>query len=287
MKREDRLRFALGAVDLWRSQARLRRGLEREAWAVGSHLDGMASADRAALEAQVLELLGRGVDVCIRGDERYPVQLAHHREAPGLLFMWGNPELLSRASVGMCGSRRVSPKGLEAARACGLEVARQQLSIVSGYAKGVDTETHLAALESGGSTVIVLAEGILGFRWKRVFKPLNPTAERVLVLSQFAPNQRWNVGAAMSRNTVIAALGRALVVIEAGDTGGTVNAGLQALGMGRPVLALEFTDGTPLGNIRLFTQGAIPIRSKGQLGRVIHALRDPDSAPDTAQLSLL
>ena len=135
--------------------------------------------------------------------------------------------------------------------------------------------THLAALDSGGRTIIVLAEGILHFQVKRAFGgAFEP--ERVLVLSQFPPAETWNVGSAMTRNAVIAGIGRALVVIEAQESGGTLDAGLQALSMGRPVLALQFeSDVTPPGNTILISKGAVPIRTAAQLTDAIARMRDP------------
>ncbi len=236
---------------------------------------------------QVEALDRRDVDVCFYGEDPYPPRLAQISGAPGLLFMWGNPDLLHTPSVGMCGSRHASPKGLEAALTCGLEVAAHGLTIVSGYAKGVDTETHLAALRSGGRTIIVLAEGISHFRVKRSFRDVGLRRDHVLVLSQFPPAQRWNVGAAMTRNRVISGLGRALVVIEAGETGGTLNAGFQALEMGRPVLALEFSEGTPTGNEILFDKGAVRIDRRSALGKALVSFEDPTVEWPTRQPSLL
>ena len=171
-----------------------------------------------------------------------------------------------------------------------MEVARHGLCVVSGYARGVDTETHLGALKAGGSTTVVLAEGILHFRPKRVFRDLNFSSDRLTVVSQFAPWQRWHVGAAMTRNATIASLGRALVVVEAGETGGTLNAARQALAMRRPVLALEFgTRMTPPGNLTLFEEGAIPIRNRNQLIRVLKHIHETprDEALVADQLVLL
>lgn len=218
------------------------------------------------------ELGSRGIGVIALGDTQYPERLAQAPNPPALLFYWGNPDLLGTPGVGMCGSRDVSERGLQAARACGEAVARQGLTVISGYAKGVDTETHLAALTQGGRTIIVLAEGFVHFRQKKAFGPEGLDQERVLVLSQFPPSQPWAVGAAMTRNGVIAALGRALVVIEAGESGGTINAGMQAIRMGRPVLALNFSEPLPAGNRILFDKGALPVQTPRELYSAIAAI---------------
>jgi DNA processing protein len=239
---------------------------------------------RARVEDTVALLQDKGIRALFLTDDAYPKALTELEAPPPILFFLGNLELLGGSAVGMCGSRSASAAGLEAARSCGLAVASQGLTIVSGYAAGVDTETHLAALDAGGSTIMVLAEGFKYFRVKRVFGDLDMS--RVLVLSQFAPRQTWNVGAAMTRNAVIAALGRALVVVEAGETGGTLNAGLQALAFGRPVLALEFETGpTPAGNRRLIDEGAIAITTPGDLKKAVTALGNP-SGRALDQLSL-
>jgi DNA processing protein len=245
---------------------------------------------RRSIEESVASLVDRQVDVCFLGEELYPRALAELRRPPAVLFTWGNQSLLSMSAIGMCGSRNVSDRGLEAARSCGLEVASHNQMIVSGYAKGVDTETHLAALASGGQTAIVLAEGINHFRRKKVFDRVDFDRDRIIVLSQFPPGQAWNVGAAMTRNRVIVGLGRALVVVEAGETGGTLNAGLEAIKSGRPVLALEFSnDATPDGNRILHDSGAIRVRSRQHLSRVLDDIvQSPPTEPISAQqLSLL
>jgi DNA processing protein len=240
--------------------------------------------------ATAAELSERGVTVCFRGEANFPWRVAQMRHTPAVLFTWGNQGLLNEQGVGMCGSRNVSDRGLRAARQCGDEVAGHELMIISGYARGVDTETHLAALGSGGRTAIVLAEGIDHFKKKRAFDGVDFDPSRIVVISQFAPSQAWNVGAAMARNRVIVGLGRALVVIEAGETGGTLDAGMQALKTNKPVLALEFSEGaTPAGNAILHDLGAIRIGTRQHLSRVLDEICTvPAAQPLTGkQLSLI
>jgi DNA processing protein len=224
----------------------------------------LTDADRRSADDSVASLSAAGIGAVLLGTPEYPDLLSHARTAPPWLFYLGSLELLTADGVGMCGSRNVSDEGLRAAIACGEEATQQGLTVVSGYARGVDTATHVSALSSGGSTVIVLPEGIEHFRVKRgsiadVWDP-----ERTLVVSQFSPTRPWSPGGAMARNNVIIGLSRALVVIEAGEKGGTLAAGLRALQLNKQVLALEFTK-TPRGNAELIRRGAIPVRNRSEL----------------------
>ncbi|MEW2211054.1 DNA-processing protein DprA [Streptomyces globisporus] len=238
-----------------------------------SGLDGLAKTleedQIAECQDKAAELYGRGIFAVIRGTSRYPEMLIHNEKASApVLFCYGNDKLLKAEGIGMCGSRAVSEMGMKAAIACGEEVSKRGLSVISGYAKGVDTATHLAALRSGGSTVIVLAEGFDHFRVKQTFSD-HFDLERLLVLSQFPPGQPWQAHAAMTRNKVIFGMGRALVVVEAGERGGTLAAGEGAIRMGRPVFVLNFGKDTPPGNKLLLGKGGYPVDNREALGRIL------------------
>jgi DNA processing protein len=229
------------------------------------------------LSHQADSLSSRGVYAVLRGDALYPDSLiVKGRSSAPILLCHGNPDLLNSEGIGMCGSRAASELGLKAAAACGEEVSNRKLSVISGYAKGVDTATHLAALRTGGSTVIVLAEGFDHFRVKKVFSD-DFDLRRVLVISQFAPSQPWLAHAAMTRNKVIFGLGRALVVVEAGERGGTLAAGEGALKIGRPVFVLNFGKETPAGNSILLQQGGTSVKSREELGRILELRPRPTS----------
>jgi DNA processing protein len=236
------------------------------------HLDGLAEPTRRTISEMAERLRADHVGILLPEDPVWPIQVNVLPSPPAYLFARGNTELLRQPAIGMCGSRRASERGLDAARLCGETVAARGWHVVSGYAKGVDTETHLAALRAGGNTVIVLAEGILHFRRKRAFDGLPFNARTVLVISQFPPNQRWTAGGAMTRNGLIVTLGGALVVIEAGETGGTLNAGRTALKLRRPVFALEFSDGPRKGNETLIDDGARALRTRGELAGALEDL---------------
>lgn len=233
--------------------------------AVRNLYDGLTAEQRYDVDDAAQALETTGVVAVLLGLGSYPALLASLRQAPPVLFLQGNIDLLGMPSIGICGSRDASTQGLNAAHACGEEIARCGLVVVSGYARGVDTEAHTAALDVGGRTVMVLAEGIARFKAKRWLATRSHGPLQVAAVSQFPPNQTWSVAGAMNRNAVIIGLSLGLVVIEARDTGGTLAAGLQALDERRPVLVLEFSQDMPQGNKILIRHGAIPVRGREQL----------------------
>ena len=227
-------------------------------------LSEISEADLERADDEVASLSARGISAVLLGSPEYPCRLSGIRSAPPFLFCLGVADLLTASGIGMCGSRNASDEGLRAAAVCGEVATQEGLTVISGYARGVDTATHVSALSSGGSTVIVLPEGISHFRVKRgpVADVWDP--ERALVVSQFSPSRPWSAGSAMARNNVIIGLSLALIVIEASDTGGTLAAGMRALKLNRRVLAMEFPE-NPSGNAELIRRGAIPVPNRSKL----------------------
>jgi DNA processing protein len=223
------------------------------------------------------------VHSCV-GIGTYPKTLDQLVDAPAVLFYSGSLDLLEQPAIGVCGSRNVSEPGLRMAGACGEIAAAQGVVSVSGYARGVDMATHIASLRSGGGTVIVLPEGIDHFRVRRDGIDAVWNDQRALVISQFAPTQTWTVGGAMARNSVIIGLSQALIVVEAGEKGGTLAAGSWALDLGRSVWVMQSTV-MSAGNRILLERGAVVVRTRAELATYLAELRDTrdPSAPGTAR----
>ncbi|MGH3903895.1 MAG: DNA-processing protein DprA [Pseudonocardiaceae bacterium] len=224
-----------------------------------------------AVETEVENLHAAGVSAVLLGDSGYPPMLASLSACPPVLFVLGEPQRLQTPAIGICGSRHATEEGLRAARACGEVASEISLTIVSGNARGVDRAAQAAALAAGGVITVVLPEGIRHFRPTDALRDVG--WDTAAVVSQFAPTQRWSVSTAMSRNGVIIGISHALVVVEAGATGGTISAGKQALRVGRPVFALQFAGGTPQGNAELIDMGAVAIRGRAELAEHLRALK--------------
>jgi DNA protecting protein DprA len=190
------------------------------------------------------------------------------RNLPPVIFASGPADLMTVASVGFCGSRSATERGLAVAADIADQVARHGLNVVSGGAKGVDITAHETALSRGGTTTVVLAEGILQYRMRHELRDVFDPA-RTLVVSEFFPEDPWIAGRAMQRNRTICALSRAMVLIEARATGGTFAAGEAALAMGIPLFTADYS--TQLesndGNRILLDRGAVRLRQSRRTGR--------------------
>lgn len=204
-------------------------------------------------------------------DQSYPVNLKSllKLNTPPVLSMLGNINLLSNRTVGFSGSRKVSEKGVAITKDCVEQLSQEKdISIVSGYAQGVDKEAHYTALASGGSTIIILPNGISSFYVRQELKDVWDW-DRVLVISEYLPKDKWSVSRAMNRNNTIIGLSDIMVVVEAGLTGGSLDAGLRTLEDNKPLYVPLYSDypESALGNKVLLERGAKCIRRSRQSNR--------------------
>lgn len=222
------------------------------------------------------------------GQPGYPPTLGLSPKAP-VLSALGNLDLLTAPGLGFCGSRKASDKGIAVTADCAEQAVQAGFTVISGNAVGVDLAAHHTALAHGGSTILVLAEGIDNFRIRKELRPVWDWA-RVLVLSQFVPNAIWQAYRAMARNEVIIALSRAVIVIEAGESGGTLAAGLRTLEVGKPLFVADYEniDRVAPGNALLLGKGAQRLRRSRETGRAnVGALHEFAQRPERMQRVLL
>ncbi|MER8655033.1 DNA-processing protein DprA [Mesorhizobium sp. M0847] len=202
-------------------------------------------------------------------DGRYPNvmrELFGHFDTPTIYYV-GNLDLLDIPSVGFCGSRNASDKGLDVALDCASQFASHNVCVVSGYAKGVDTQAHLGAITNNGYTVVVLPEGIKHFRIKKELAKFWDW-QRILVLSYFQPDAVWRADRAMDRNRMIVGISDATIVIEARESGGTFHAGITAIQQKKLLIVAKYSDTNTsnVGNERLIELGGVPLQRNKNTG---------------------
>ena len=216
--------------------------------------------DREKVSAAYKQLKDQEIDIIYPGHPDFP---PHLLEIAPVLFVKGQQKRLTSDSVTIVGARDVSDKGVRITRNLSGELVAKGINIVSGYAGGVDLEAHLGALEAGGTTTIVLSDGIKQLRQKSAFKQFNWDRD-VLVVSQFDPDAKRHLWYALARNQLVCGLSKAVVVIESGpeqDTQGKVSGTFitakAALDLNLPVFVVNPSclDNAPKGNADLIALG--------------------------------
>lgn len=199
-------------------------------------------------------------------DEIYPERILRfmRQTAPFLFFYKGNIELLKRDFfLGIVGTRNPTPAGKEAAYDIAKDIAQQDIVIVSGGAKGIDSAAHKGGLKKG-STIIVLPYGIKYTGRLHVFqRDFNPGNH--LILSEFHPNEAGTKTTPILRNRTVAALSDALLIAETGMRGGTLHTLRCAREYGKPFMVLDFSpEKNPPGNASLIStiKGSLPVSDK-------------------------
>lgn len=213
------------------------------------------------------KLKSGGVTIIGLDDERYPKSVLQNMQdnAPPILYCKGYLPLLNTMGVSIVGARDVSDFGIMITKNIAQKLAEHAINVTSGYAKGVDTSAHLGSLEGHGTTTMILSFGVNHIPIKREMQDLN-WEKNSLFVTQFAPYEKFSGQNAMTRNKLVCAMSKAIVVIASGPErssegkmSGTFDAGKSALKMGIPVFVLspEVLKPTPQGNIDLIKLGGI------------------------------
>ncbi len=270
---------------------------------------GGAAAERVSDAARFRAALRAGPADCLRRAERrlpgdlvvawsealYPDQLRDLDDPPLCLFVRGGPDtdttkarlsaIVDAPMVAVVGSRKSSPYGEDMARSIGAGLARAGLVVVSGLALGVDAVAQAAAIDAvvgpesvdehalrpGPAAVAVLgcgADVVYPRRHARLYARIVGSG---LVLSEFAwgvPPRGWRFPA---RNRVMAALGRAVVLVEGAQRSGARITVSHAADLGRDVLCVPGEAGRKLSEApnRLLDEGARVCESAADVLRVI------------------
>lgn len=208
------------------------------------------------------ELKHNQISIITYKDTSYPDALRNISNPPAILYIKG--KIFSGKSYAIIGTREASVLGRKYAQEFASSLAQAGYVIVSGYAKGIDTYAHLGALTVGGKTIAVLPVGILKFTLHSELSEFTENFfQQATIISEFLPYSEWSVGNALSRNRITSALADKILVIEAGDSGGTINTVEHATQQGKPIYLFQGI--RSLADDPIKKLGAIPIKSIEEL----------------------
>ena len=156
--------------------------------------------------------------------------------APKILYVKGTMEIpLPRPRVSIIGSRKASTDGIEAAKTITKTLAVKQTVIVSGLAEGIDTSAHQTAIDLGGKTIAVLGTPLNKVYPRKNFELQQEIMSKHLAISQFPIGHPTTPKDFVLRNRTMALISDATIIVEAGDTSGSLHQGWEALRLGRPL----------------------------------------------------
>ena len=169
-----------------------------------------------------------------------PLNEVELKHAPRSLYVAGDIGLCRNvARVSVIGTREVSPVGIKRTQDLVRMLVERGAVVVSGLARGVDTCAHRTALEAGGRTIAIVGTPLDHFYPRENEDLQRKIMAEHLAISQFplgAPAERKNFAI---RNRTMALVSHATVIVEAGESSGTLHQGWEALRLGRPLFLLE------------------------------------------------
>jgi DNA processing protein len=234
----------------------------------------------AIREAQIKHF---GVRVHGAGD--YPQKLRDADHPVELLYFQGAWELVTTRCVAVVGTREPSDAGKQRAAQLVRHLVSDGFTIVSGLARGIDTAAHTAAIDAGGFTIAVLGTPITECYPPENWELQQQIADRHLVISQ-VPIVRYSQQHFRGRkhffperNVTMSALTEATIIVEAGETSGTLIQARHALKQKRKLFILDSCFQNPnLSWPHTFAnQGAVRVRDYDDIKR--HLVPSDPSAP--------
>ena len=209
---------------------------------------------------RVLKLNG---DIITIEDDIYPDILKQINAPPPLLYTLGNIQLLNDNHIAVVGTREPSENGRISTSKIVQNLVENNLTIVSGFARGIDTIAHKTTLENGGKTIAVFGNGIdiiYPYQNKELY---NKIISNGLILSEFEPEVKPSRHNFPRRNRIISGLSQAVVIIEGSMKSGALITANFAIQDNRTLFALPgpIIEKRSEGPNRLIELGAIPITS--------------------------
>lgn len=236
----------------------------------------------AASKADGIELVGYY-------DDEFPEALRKTVDEEGklnpplLLWYRGDLSVTQLPGIAVIGTREPTDEGVIGGKYLAGEFAKRGFNIVSGLAVGCDTCGHQGALEAGGKTTAILANGLDS---NSIYPPENrDLAESIVknggvLLSEYPINTSVNRYSLVARDRLQSGLAQATLVIQTGKSGGTMHAAKATLAANKPLYVMRFKKEETnkhdkcLGNEALHEQGAIYLKGNDNIDEISNRIKN-------------
>ena len=196
------------------------------------------------------------------GDERYPEKFKNIYSKPQELYIIGNEKILNDRAIAIIGCRNCTNYGAKNSYEFAYKLAKKGITVISGFARGIDTYAHLGAIRAKGKTIAVLGCGL-----DVIYPKENDRLYREILINGGAIITEYPLGTEPqkhhfpTRNRIISGLSDGVLVIEAKKRSGTMITVKHALDQGKDIYAIpgNITSDNSYGTNELIKEGAIPV----------------------------
>ena len=191
------------------------------------------------IENTLLKLQKYNIKSVFYHNEEYPKQLKDIVGPPPVIYYKGDISLLKEKSIAIVGTRRPTSYGREVTRLFAGKLTKAGLVTVSGLAYGLDMEVAVATLENKGKTIAVLGGGL-----DEIYPSQNTNLAKQIVdnggllISLYPPERKPTKYSFVDRNRIISGVSLGTIIVEAGESSGTLNTANHAIEQGRELFVV-------------------------------------------------
>lgn len=226
---------------------------------IGNTLAKNIISSRSLDKAYVVieECKSKNIKLLTYDDPLYPSIAKDYAEAPTLLYYRGNI-IDNIEGVAIVGSRRCSDYGKEVAIGAAEYLAKNNIPVISGMAKGIDGYSHTACLRSGGYTIAFLGNGVDVCYPTEHRELMEAIIDNGAVISEYPPGTRARAEFFPKRNGLISSWSRKVLVVEAAERSGALITANLAKAQGKEIYVPphEIYSTTGKGTNQLISEGA-------------------------------
>ncbi len=192
-------------------------------------------------------------------DDEYPQKLRNIYDPPACIYVKGNKDILNNTSISIIGCRQCTSYGMNIAKCIAYNLSKNNINIISGMAKGIDSYAHMGAIMAKNTTIAVLGCGLDIVYPKENLKLFNNILENNgAIISEYLIGTKPEKMNFPARNRIVSALSDGVVVIEARKRSGTLITVDFALEQGKEVYVVPGNVNSPqsFGTNELIKEGA-------------------------------
>ncbi len=218
----------------------------------------LCGPETSFVTTQLRRMRDYGVDVLTYWDEDYPARLKQIYDPPVFLFYKGQRRLLTKPMFAIVGTRIPTSYGRMVSERFTAELAQAGFTIISGFARGVDTLAHQTALKEGAGTVAVLGNGLDQIYPPENRKLFDRMVQEGLFVTEYPLGTKPDAGNFPKRNRIISGMSSGVLITEAGSKSGALLTAMYANDQNRDVFAVPgpVQSAKSTGTNRLIQSGA-------------------------------